>query len=760
METIQEAVLTSHDGAAVPLKGVAIVARLFDLLAVVEVTQTFRNEGDTSIEAVYTFPLPLDATLLELELTVGERRMRGQVVEKIEAEVRYEQAIESGHNALMLEKIGDGLYVLNLGHLQAGEDAIVRFRYGLIGQWNGDEYRFRLPTTLAPRYGHPASTGLKLHQKPRHSLTVDYPLTLRVEAFGRLRDARIQSPSHPMVVKIAPDRAMVSLAGEATLDRDLVLSFVVAGDIAAFAYYAPDGERFSTWASFHPTFSSHNKEVAARSLRLVIDCSGSMAGTSNMQAKVALLEILDRLIPEDRFNLIAFGSRHKALFNCEVAATPVNLAIARNWVRQLKADMGGTELAAAVEAACEQPAQLTERDLLLVTDGEVWDDGRIAEAASNKNWRVFAVGVGSAPAEAVLCSIAEATGGAVEMVAPGEEMGRRIVRHFDRLRERHVIGRVVWPVATEWSLRGDAFRCFAGDTVHAFATMAIAPEDTVRLVSSDNDRELVFAADVTSAPTEMIADLPRLVASRWLADARPQHATAIALRYQLVSEYTNYLVVMERADDEVADGLPELRVVPQMLAAGWGGTGGNFCSSDQPPHLFLTQPSQNYFESRVIDYQAGGRLVWDEDEKPKGQRLFVLAAIDFMTVMGAMLDVANNDSDMNRIDVTLLREKASASLRVAIDELVQENHDERWLWVIVAWLLASTTPSGINIDPGVRERLCRAVAIVPWPAIALARVIERLMAATGNIPGGWNSVSTNAAGRSRLDAPQAARPLP
>ena len=58
-----------------------------------------------------------------------------------------------------------------------------------------------------------------------------------------------------------------------------------------------------------------------------------------------------------------------------------------------------------------------------------------------------------------------------------------------------------------------------------------------------------------------------------LADLDPERGAKEALDYQLVSKWTNYLVVAERAEGEKATHLPELRKVKQTLAAGWGGTG-------------------------------------------------------------------------------------------------------------------------------------------------------------------------------------------
>jgi Ca-activated chloride channel family protein len=65
--------LCSVGNERVALCDVAVNAVLKDLLAEVTVAQTYRNEESVNIEAVYTFPLPLDAVLLELEVEIGGR---------------------------------------------------------------------------------------------------------------------------------------------------------------------------------------------------------------------------------------------------------------------------------------------------------------------------------------------------------------------------------------------------------------------------------------------------------------------------------------------------------------------------------------------------------------------------------------------------------------------------------------------------------------------------------------------------------------
>jgi hypothetical protein len=50
-------------------------------------------------------------------------------------------------------------------------------------------------------------------------------------------------------------------------------------------------------------------------------------------------------------------------------------------------------------------------------------------------------------------------------------------------------------------------------------------------------------------------------------------AQSLAMKYQLVTQHTNLFLLHERAEDNKADGLPQLQQVAQMQAAGFGGYG-------------------------------------------------------------------------------------------------------------------------------------------------------------------------------------------
>ena len=164
------AILRTLDGRTIALRGVSIRVALRDLICETEVIQKYQNSENTNIEAVYTFPLPVDAVLLDLEVKLAGKTLRGCVIERKAAQEKYEDADTSGDSALLLEQNGDGLYTMNLGNLLAGETAEIRFRYAMLLNWNGDTLRVMIPTTLAPRYGVPS--GLQPHEVPEHSLMV------------------------------------------------------------------------------------------------------------------------------------------------------------------------------------------------------------------------------------------------------------------------------------------------------------------------------------------------------------------------------------------------------------------------------------------------------------------------------------------------------------------------------------------------------------------------------------------------------------
>ncbi len=564
------AILKDRRGREVALKGVNVRARLHGLMAEVEVEQLYRNPQQTNIEAVYTFPLPLGAVLLGLEVEIAGKKLSGTVVEKKKAERDYENAVTDGNSAVMLEEAGPGLYTASLGNLMAGESAVIRYRYGLLLSWQGPRLRFLLPTTIAPRYGDAGAAGLQPYQAPTTSLDVEYPLDLSITVEGELAAAAIASPSHPITVERSDTGLVVRLSGKHVLDRDFVLTLESLSSQSS-CVLVPDRDAQVALASLRISPSATAEETPL-ALKVVIDCSGSMSGTSIFQARKAALEILNLLRPEDAFNVTLFGTKHLHLFRTLVPASARYITEAWNRLDGLDTDMGGTEMERALDAVFSLSGSDAPPTILLITDGEIHEHEKLVRRAAKSGHRIFTVGVGTSVAEVFLKSLSDVTQGACELVAPQEGMAESVLGQFHRMRQPKLGDlSIEWPGKPDW-MTALPESVFAGDTVHVFAGFGKAVEGSVTLKVSG-------AADVTAtiSPGNEV-EVPRIAAARRMEDASDEESLRLALDYQLLSLWTNFLVVAERADK--AEDLPELQQVPQMLAAGWGGTATiNCCDS-------------------------------------------------------------------------------------------------------------------------------------------------------------------------------------
>ncbi|MGD9685385.1 MAG: VIT domain-containing protein [Desulfobacter sp.] len=560
-------------------EGVQVQAELHESLAITTITQSYRNAGMKNIEAVYTFPLPLDAVLLDMTITLGASTRKGTVLPKREAEEQYEEAITDGDAPVMLQNPQPGTYTMNVGNLLPGEHARITIRYGMFLRWQGDTLRYHLPTTIAPRYGSTERAGLEDYQKPETALLTDNLFAFELKANGLLAGMTIESPSHSIQVERSADGSMsrvVLTAKSAFMDRDLIITARKQDILAASAILAQDGDEWLVWGSFQPRFDQ-TEDATPRSIKIVVDCSGSMAGDSITQAREALLRVLDELRPQDWFNIIAFGSTATPLFNTQVRVTTESLAFARGYLRKLDADMGGTEIGNAINMAIGLRCQeQVPQDVLLVTDGEVWEWEQVVTGAQNAQHRFFTVGVGSAVSEAFVRTLAERTGGACELVSPNEEMAERIHRHFKRIASPcSGTNQVVWPIQPIKTFPEVVPAIFDGDTCNLFAWFAEPPSGDVRLrLSVPNSTEQVLTANTVQSIGGEHSEIARMAAAVLLREiVNEQEGQELAMKYQLVSKWTNYLAIIERNQDAKSDTLPELHKVQQMLAAGWGGAG-------------------------------------------------------------------------------------------------------------------------------------------------------------------------------------------
>ena len=242
--------------------------------------------------------------------------------------------------------------------------------------------------------------------------------------------------------------------------------------------------------------------------------------------------------------------------------------------------MGGTEIRQALLAAVQVPGPAISHDVLLITDGEVWENSEIINMAKRSGHRFFTIGVGSSVSEGFVRHLAKETSGACELVAPREKMAEKITRQFQRIylpRAEEIAVR--WPMEPKRIISNDIGPVYDGDTLHVFACFSEKPSGSIILDITLSDgrafsqNAVLPDGENTITTNDCPGTITRLAIHQELADKNETEAMQLAVRYQIISPYTNYLIVSARVEGEKVQELPMLRKVPQMLAAGWGGTG-------------------------------------------------------------------------------------------------------------------------------------------------------------------------------------------
>lgn len=433
--------LFTPDGAPVPLLGVKARACVTGRLARATVAWRFRNAEGGPIEAVCKFPLPESAAVCAFRARVGDRVVTGETAEREAAFAAYDDALAAGDGAFLLDEERPNLFTLSLGNLEPGAEALVELSYVETLEFSGGRTRFVFPATITPRYlpanapdedGRPAAAAVT----PPYAEKVPYGLEIEIDLFDRANVEAVESPSHPVRTTFRDDRVRVEFAhGRAEMNRDFVLSIdrsERAQAVSARAAACPGGGSVVALEIAPPETDA---PAAPRELVFLLDCSGSMAGSSIASAREALGLFLRGLEPGATFNVIRFGSSFESFFPAPREYSEASLAEALARLDRTDADLGGTEALAPLQAALARPAaQGRPRAILFITDGAVGNEEAILDLARAHagSTRIFPVGIGHGPNDFFLRALARATGGASERIAPGERIEPRILRLFRR----------------------------------------------------------------------------------------------------------------------------------------------------------------------------------------------------------------------------------------------------------------------------------------------------------------------------------------
>jgi Ca-activated chloride channel family protein len=616
MTNLRQAKMECESGREPMLLGVKASGAVKGRLLLMTLEQRYRNTGSNNAEITYTFPLPQGpnggAVLMDVEVDINGKVLKGEVTPKNTARAQYEEAISEGNTSILLERNYDGSFTLELGNLMAGEECKILIRYAQTLSPEHGQIRMMLPTTIAPRYGNPVTQGrLQPHQVPVTDSLAEYPFDITVVLFDDMAYSNVSSPSHKTSFYRNGNDLVIKLAQRGYLDRDFILIFsnLKSESVALAGKDFYQVGQHAMIASFCPQFEASGSKTL--NAKILVDCSSSMSGDSIDAARRALEGFVQGITKEDKFSLSRFGDSVEHRSRGMWSGTGQAKASAMRWIEGVHANMGGTEMASALMSTIAI-SDNGKGDILLITDGEIEGIDEVIQVATNSKHRIFVVAIGSSPAEGHLRRLATATGGYCDFLAPGEKVAAGITRMFSRMRAPRIKNlRVKWPnsLRTRWEQKVQSY-AFENDVLHVCAFVD-TPEDlkdftSVKLWGQVDDSEndvlmSVAPLNFTESSTNILA---RMTANAQYAElcgdggraknsANAPERLDLAVTYRLITDETNFILVHERADSDKATEMPGSHKVPQMLPGGWGGTGSVVRSSASPKLRMLRTGTDN-----------------------------------------------------------------------------------------------------------------------------------------------------------------------
>ena len=116
------------------------------------VTQIFQNPTQDWVEAIYVYPLPQGAAVDTLKMVIGERVVIGEIKERQQARVVYEQAKQAGQKAALTEQERPNIFTNSVANIGPGESVLVQIEYQEPVHQSGDVFSLRVPMVVGPRY--------------------------------------------------------------------------------------------------------------------------------------------------------------------------------------------------------------------------------------------------------------------------------------------------------------------------------------------------------------------------------------------------------------------------------------------------------------------------------------------------------------------------------------------------------------------------------------------------------------------------------
>ncbi|NQU40288.1 MAG: VWA domain-containing protein [Lentisphaerae bacterium] len=406
-----------------------------------EVDQVFFNSSAEDKEAIYTFPLPKEASLSEVSLWINGEEVVGEVLPREQARQVYEEEKQKGNDTALAEKQGFKSFDIAVGLLRAQSDTRVRLVY----------YQPLDIDLNIGRYLYPLAEGGTDEERPAFwsvdsAVSGRFSFHMTLKSAFPIRDVRV--PGYMQLAMIQQDDnatgtglqdrgaydITIEQAEGAALTKDVVVYYRLDDQVPARVEMIPfrsPGQNEGTFMVVVTPAASLAPIQEGIDWTFVLDVSGSMAGHKISALADGVAQVVGRLTPNDRFRIVTFSNKATDISAGYVSATPEQVATWTARIRALRTE-GGTALFEGLREGYSGLDADRTTGFVLVTDG-VCNIGPTHHRAFHEltrqyDVRLFTIVVGNSANQPLMEQLAQESGGFALNLSTSDDIVGRLLQ--------------------------------------------------------------------------------------------------------------------------------------------------------------------------------------------------------------------------------------------------------------------------------------------------------------------------------------------
>lgn len=575
-----------------PLKATSAEVAVSGVIADVRVSQVYRNEGKKALEAVYIFPASTRAAVYGMKMTIGERTIEAKVNKREDARREYEQALQQGKSASLLEQQRPNVFQMNVGNIMPGDEIRVELKYTELLVPTDGIYEFVYPTVVGPRYLNQPAQGAPdtarwlenpyLHEGENPNFSFDIAATIK----AGMPVKEVSSPSHKIKADFPdPATAVIGLDGKdaAAGKKDFILRYRLAGDSIQSGMLLFEGKKENFFLLMvQPPKRVKAEAIPPREYIFIVDVSGSMYGFPLEISKKLMKDLVGNLRETDKFNVLLF-SGGSALFAQEsVQATRENVNQAISFISR-QTGGGGTELLPAMKRALQIPRpEGFSRTVVIATDGYVAVEAETFDLIRAKlgSANMFTFGIGSSVNRHLIEGMARVGMGESFVITKPDEAPRQAEKFRTMIQS---------PVLTNVKVDFGKFKAYdveppsvpdvlAERPVIVFGKWKGGRAGTIKVTGTSGSGSFSRTIDAAKADKSAENSALRYLWARYRIsvlgdynnlrsdDRRVKEITSLGLDYNLLTAYTSFVAVDTQVRN--TEGRPQTVKQPLPLPQG------------------------------------------------------------------------------------------------------------------------------------------------------------------------------------------------